>query len=328
MSTEATLQLKVRSVEALHPLIRRVDLAAGDGSVLPAFTAGAHVRVQVQLPGGELDWRHYSLVNLDTAEVATQRPRSYTLAVRLEPEGRGGSRFMHQLKPGDAVTVQAPRNEFALTEHRGTTLLVAGGIGVTPLTAMPAERKRQRRPVRMVYASRSREQMAFLSPLRELLGNQLSLHADQDVGRPLDLASLLDTCGPDDVLYVCGPQPMLDSILAGAQARGWARERVKFEIFSAPAAQSNDHAFDLVLNRSGQTLRVASDQTILDCVEMHGFDALSDCRRGECGVCVVDVVEGEVDHRDHVLSSAEKSSGKVIQICVSRAKGQRLVLDL
>lgn len=328
MSILTILQLTVQAVDELNPFIRQLKLTAADGRPLPGFGAGAHVRVQVRLPNGEKDWRHYSLINFEPSLKAMQAPAAYSIGVRLEVEGRGGSRVMHQLRAGDTLTVEAPRNDFPLGDHEGGTLLVAGGIGVTPLTAMAAERRRQGRPLRMVYAGRNREQMAFVPELRTLLGDALTLHADQEAGVPLDVTALLDACGPNDVLYVCGPRPMLDAVLNAADSRGWPPERVRFELFSAPVALDGDQPFDLVLQRSGRTLRVAADQTILDCLEQHGCDALSDCRRGECGVCVVDVVDGEVDHRDHVLTAAEKAGGKVIQICVSRAKGARLVIDI
>lgn len=328
MTSSELLHLTVHSVSAPHPLLRSLVLRTADGRALPAFEPGAHLRVQVRLPDGSSDWRHYSLVDLGTDSAARLRPERYVLGVRLEDQGRGGSRFMHNLAPGAMLTVEPPRNEFPLGEHVGTAVLVAGGIGVTPLTAMAAERRRRGLPVRMVYASRSRAQLAFVDELRALLGDALALHVDDEAGRPLDAGALLDACGPDDVLYVCGPLPMLDALLDAAAHRGWPKHRVRFELFSAPEAQAGDQAFDLVLQRSGRTLRVEAQQSILECLEAHGCDPLSDCRRGECGVCVVDVVEGEVDHRDHVLTAAEKSAGQVIQVCVSRAKGRRLVLDL
>lgn len=329
MNTTALLQLTVQAVDQLHPLIRRIVLVSNEGRALPGFTAGAHVRVQVLLPSGQTDWRHYSLVNFEATPQAMKSPASYTIGVRLEPEGRGGSSFMHKLRVGDSLTVETPRNDFPLGDHHGAAVLVAGGIGVTPLTAMAAERKRLGRPVRMIYAGRSRAQMAFAEELGALLGNGLSVHADEEAGAPLNVNAMLDACDPSDVVYVCGPKPMLDAILAAARDRGWPQDRVRFEIFSAPAAQSGDRAFDVVLQQSRRTLHVAEGQTILERLEQDGCsDVLADCRRGECGVCAVGVVEGEIDHRDYVLTVAEKAAGKVIQICVSRAKGTRLVLDL
>jgi len=194
---------------------------------------------------------------------------------------------------------------------------------------MAAQRKAEGRPVRLHYAGRSRELMAFLPELHTLLGDDdLHVHADAQAGAPLDIATLLAGCAADDRLYVCGPKPLLDNVLAKTQARGWTHERVHFELFTTPVAAAGDHAFELMLAQSGQTFMVPAGQTVLDCLIAHGCDPLYDCKRGECGVCTTGVIDGEIDHRDYVLSDAEKASGKVMQICVSRARGPRLVLDL
>lgn len=322
------LNLRVAHCESLHPLIRRLVLESPTGEPLPGFSAGAHVRVGVTLPDGSPDWRHYSLVNTQPMPGATSAPMHYEVAIRREDEGRGGSRFVHTLACGDVVQVSLPENDFPLQPGTGPVLLVAGGIGVTPLMSMAAELRAAGRRVRMVYASRSRSQMAYLAPLQTLLADDLRVHSDEEAGCPLDAGALLDGCSLDESLYVCGPRPLLDAVLAGAKARGWAPGRVRFELFGAAAPAGGDHAFDVVLAQSGMTHRVAADQSILDCLLAHGVDPIHDCDRGECGVCAVPVIDGEVDHRDYVLSDAEKASHRVIQICVSRARGQRLVLDL
>jgi len=330
MSTSpAILRLHVAEARALNPLIRMFRLRAADGAVLPGYTAGAHLRVQVDLPGGVQDWRHYSLINLAPDLHATEAPTEYVIAVRVEPDGRGGSRCMHErVQVGDVLTVEAPKNDFPLHDGPDATVLVAGGIGVTPLISMAARRRAEGAPLRMHYAGRSRELMAFLPELQALLGDALSVHADADTGAPLDIAALLDACTPQDRLYVCGPKVMLDAVLVQTQARGWSHERVHFELFTTPVAEAGDHAFELVLASSGQTYTVPADQTILDCLIEHGCDPMYDCKRGECGVCGTPVMEGEIDHRDYVLTAREKAAGNVIQICISRAKGQRLVLDI
>lgn len=322
------LNLRVAHCESLHPLIRRLVLESPTGESLPGFSAGAHVRVGVTLPDGSADWRHYSLVNAQPLPRATSAPMHYEMAIRREDEGRGGSRFVHALACGDVVQVGLPENDFPVEPGAGPVLLVAGGIGVTPLLTMAAELRAAGRRVRMVYASRSRSQMAYLEQLQTLLADDLQVHSDEEAGGPLDAGALLDGCAPDEAIYLCGPRPMLDAVLAGAQARGWPPGRVHFELFGAVAPSGGDHAFDVVLAQSGVTHRVAADQSILDCLLAHGEDPIHDCDRGECGVCTVPVIEGEVDHRDYVLSDAEKATHRVIQICVSRARGHRLVLDL
>lgn len=323
-----TIEMRVAQIETLNPLIRRLTLRPAQGGTLPPFDAGAHVRVCTDVADAADAWRHYSLIDFCAEPRADAAPEAYTIAVRLDAQGRGGSRFMHGLHEGAVLTIEPPRNDFPLVSHGGCAVLVAGGIGVTPLASMAARCRAQGRPVRMVYAGRSRALMGLLPELHALLGEALRVHTDEEAGAPLDLAALLDACGPDDHLYVCGPQPMLDAVLAAAHARAWPSERVHFELFTAAVPQAGDHAFELVLAQSGQQLSVPAAQSILDCLIDHGCDPMFDCKRGECGVCAVPVLEGDIEHRDYVLSASEKAAGNVIQICVSRAKGARLVLDL
>lgn len=323
------LDLLVVEARLLNPLVKLFRLRAPDGGVLPGYSAGAHLRVRVTLAGGAVDWRHYSLVNLVPTARATEAPTEYLFAVRLEPEGRGGSRHLHtQVQAGDRLQVEAPKNDFPLHAAAQGTLLLAGGIGVTPMISMAAQRRAEGAAVRMVYAGRSRELMAFLPELEALLGDDLRVHADTEAGAPLDLNALLDVMAPQEALYVCGPKLMLDAVLAQAHTRGWAPERVHFELFTPPAAEAGDRAFEVVLAQSGQHFTVAADQTLLDGLIDHGCDPMFDCKRGECGVCATTVLEGEIDHRDYVLTAREKAEGTVMHICISRAKGPRLVLDL
>jgi len=333
MTSPATLlNLRVADVQALNPLIRLFRLRADDGRALPGYTAGAHLRVMVDLPGGASDWRHYSLINLAAKLSATDAPTDYLIAVRIEPDGRGGSRYMHErVKTGSRLMVEAPKNDFPLHDSRDSadgTVLLAGGIGVTPLVSMAAQRRAEGAALRMHYAGRSRALMAFLPELQVLLGDALIVHADAEAGAPLNVAAVLDSCGPHDRLYVCGPKVMLDAVLAQTLARGWPHGRVHFELFTTASAESGDQAFEVVLSQSGQSFTVPADQTILDCLIEHGCDPMYDCKRGECGVCGTPVIAGEIDHRDHVLTARERAAGNVIQICISRAKGPRLVLDL
>ncbi|MGJ7498176.1 PDR/VanB family oxidoreductase [Variovorax sp. RT4R15] len=330
MSTQpATLSLRVAEARQLNPAIRMLRLAAEDGGALPGFSAGAHIRVQVKLPDGAIDWRHYSLINFATARNATNAPTEYVIAVRKEAEGRGGSCFMHErVNPGDLLTIELPKNDFPLHTGPGGTVLVAGGIGVTPLASMAARRRAEGLPVRMHYAGRSRDLMAFLPELQALLGEDLRIHADAEAGAPLGIDTLLDACPAGDRLYVCGPKVMLDAVFARTQARGWEHDRVHFELFTEPVAEAGDQPFEVELAQSGQRFTVPADQSVLDCLIEHGCDPMFDCKRGECGVCAVPVLEGDIDHRDYVLTPREKALGNVMQICISRVKGPRLVLDI
>lgn len=325
----ATLTLRVQEAVALNPLIRMLTLGREDGAPLPGWTAGAHIRIRVELPNGARDWRHYSLIDWSKEADATTAPTGYRIAVRLEDDGRGGSRFMHEkVQVGQTLDVEPPDNKFPLRALGSCAVLIGGGIGITPLIGMAARRMAEGAPVRLHYAGRSRSLMAFVPELEALLGDALRLHTDDEAGAPVDVDALLNGCAGEDQLYVCGPKPLLDAVLAKTQARGWTREHVHFEVFSAPVIAAGDHAFNVVLAQRGQTVEVPADRSILDCLIDAGVDPMFDCQRGECGVCQVDVIEGEIDHRDYVLSDAEKASGKQMQICISRCKGTRLVLDL
>jgi len=322
-----TLSLRVIEARDLNPLIRMFRLVGLNGEALPGFDAGAHISVQVKLPNGASDWRAYSLVELDpTADL--QAPRSYTIAVRREDQGQGGSRFMHYVMSGEVLNAKAPKNDFPLHAGNGCVVLIAGGIGVTPMASMAARCRAQGLPVRMVYAGRSRESMAFLPQLKELLGDDLVVHADDEAGAPLHVEALLAACGERDQIHVCGPKPLLDAVLATARARGWPQDRVHFELFAAPVTEASDRGFEVVLAQSQRTVQVGAKQSLLDALIEAGCDPLFDCKRGECGVCTTTVIEGDVEHRDYCQTDAERAAGKVIQTCVSRSRGPRLVLDL
>jgi ferredoxin-NADP reductase len=303
--------------------IKAFTLARPDGEPLPTWTAGAHVKVR--LPDG--DERSYSLINSALDPTATVLPRSYRLGVRLEEDSRGGSRYMHALKPGDTVAVSAPTNNFALEPASNPIVLLAGGIGITPLISMAAELAAWGARFRMIYAGRSRAHLAFLDELSQSAGAQLTLHTDDRSG-VFDVNVLMDSLTAGEPLYVCGPTPMIDAAIDAAKRLDWPAGRLRFEHFTAAAPAPGDRTFEIVLKRSGRSYLVPPDKTILDVLIEAGVDPLYDCKRGDCGICQTGVLEGEPDHRDYILSDAEKAAGKVMQICVSRAKCARLVLDL
>jgi len=315
------LTLIVREAIAETPLVKAIVLDSADGAPLPAFEAGAHVRVKLP-EGGD---RPYSLVDHpDHRGSAT-----WVLGVRLEDPSAGGSRHMHGLAPGDRVSVSPPRNDFPLHDDARPALLIAGGIGITPILSMAAALARAGRDFRLHYAGRARGQLAFLEPLQAICGERLACHYDDDPQTRLNVVSILSDAPPDAVVYVCGPQGMIEAVKAAAAGLGIPPDRVRSELFTkAPAAGADDAPFEVELKSSGQVVTVAPGQSIIDALEAAGVDVLYDCRRGDCGICQCDVIEGVPDHRDVILSDAEKASGKVMQICVSRAKSSRLVLDL
>ncbi len=332
-----TLALRVIGVESLTPAIRKIVLAQADGAPLPAAAPGAHIRVHIPPAGAALpymasqdaDKRAYSLLMLDQRERDADAPwRHYQIAVKREDEGKGGSRFMHALAAGDVLHADLPRNDFGLDAHSmAPPVLLAGGIGVTPIVAMAGALVKAQRRFALHYAGREHTQMALLDELRALAGEQLRLHVDGDASC-LDIARLLREMQPDQHLYVSGPAGMLDSVLAAAQAQGMPRERVHFELFNNPVAEQEGEAFEVQLRQSGKVYLIPAGKTILEVLEENGEDPMCDCRRGECGVCQVGVLEGTPEHHDYVLSDAERAEGKLMHICVSRSKSARLVLDL
>jgi vanillate O-demethylase ferredoxin subunit len=327
-----TFELEISAIDTPTPLIRAFELRAPDGRPLPAFAPGAHL--QVHIPGLH-DPRCYSLMVLTTEATAFTAPTHYRLGVRREQPSQGGSRYMHELAVGDRITVSGPKNEFPLHEPapgEGPVALIAGGIGITPIASMAAALKRDGRPFVLHYSGRSRDQLAFVDALAALAGEALVVHADDEPDTCLDLAALLDGLRPTghhySHLYVCGPKGLIDATIALAHARGWPRERVHFELFTSAAPVAGDQAFEVELRQSGRVFTIPPDKTILEVLEEAGCDPLYDCKRGECGVCSTTVLEGVPDHRDYFLTDDEKAEGKLIQICISRAKTPRLVLDL
>jgi ferredoxin-NADP reductase len=312
------------------PTVRHFELSAADHAPLPGFSAGAHVTIEIP----EIGQRKYSLINTSTAPSATSAPQRYTLGIRIDPEGGGGSRFMHALKIGDQLNVSGPDNQFPLKANTLPPLLVGGGIGITPLISMAAELKSQGQAFRIIYAVRNRTELAFKDALAEIAGDGLHLHVDDEAKRVLDLASVLGALPVGTHAYMCGPKPMLKAGIAASRGLGWPVGHLMFELFysaapvrTAPVA-ATDGSFEVELKSRGQVFKVPLGKSILDVLVDAGLDPMHDCKKGECGVCQVGVLAGVPDHRDVILSESERASNKVMQICISRSKSPRLVLDL
>ena len=293
-----------------------LGLADPDGGELPAWTPGAHVDL---LLGPELT-RQYSLCG-----TPGERDR-WRIGVLLDEGGRGGSRHVHaSLQPGTRITVRGPRNHFPLAAA-DRYVFVAGGIGITPLLPMVAEAEAAGAQWRLHYGGRRRASMAFLDELAAS-GDRVEVWPEDERGM-LDLAAVLGEPQPGALVYACGPEGLLQAV--EGRCADWSPGSLQVERFAAktlvaPAAVTS---FEVVCQRSGITVTVPEDRSILEVVQEAGVAALSSCLEGVCGTCETAVVEGEPDHRDSLLSEDEKAAGDYMMICVSRSCGPRLVLDL
>ncbi|GHD20534.1 PDR/VanB family oxidoreductase [Tianweitania populi] len=317
-ATEAQrTKFRVASVSMETPTIRHVVLAPVDARGFD-WTPGAHVRV-ILPAGGDRPYSLLALPHVDRAHCS--------LGILLEEKSAGGSRFMHALKAGDEMLLSQPENNFALHEGNEPALLFAGGIGVTPIVSMAAELNGRGTAYHVHYAGRAPGALAFLEPLKAICGDRLSVHHDSDETR-LDIEAALSAADTAAHIYVCGPSGMIDAVKAAAAEAGFPPERIHFELFKAAAPVGADAPFEVEIASSGQVIEVAADQTIIQALEAAGLDPLYDCQRGDCGICQTTVLAGEPDHRDVILTDEEKASNTVMQICVSRSKSPRLVLDL
>ncbi len=311
--------VRVNKVSREADDILSFELVDPQGGTLPPFTAGAHIEVNIR---NDLK-RQYSLCN-DPVE----RDR-YLIAVLKEAHGRGSSVAMHDVKPGDVLTVSTPRNQFPLAGPEASFhLLLAGGIGVTPMMAMLAELNARDVDYRMHYCTRAPERAAFLDRLEPLIAaGKVVVHYDGgDPAQGLDIAATLSRYQPGMHIYYCGPPGFMTA--ASEATKGWSPDTVHREYFTAaePAGPLVNRPFKVKINNTGQVLDVRSDQTIVEALRANGITVDTDCTEGYCGTCITRYVSGEPEHRDTVLSEAERR--RYVMICCARAKSPLLALDL
>ena len=314
----APLCVRVHKTEQAADGVRVLHLRAADGELLPAWTPGAHV--DVILPSGLV--RHYSLCG-HVADLT-----EYRIAVLREVAGRGGSAEVHDLvTAGTELRVVGPKNHFSLVDAP-QYLFIAGGIGITPLLPMAREVVAASKQWQLLYGGRSRASMAFTSEL-EAFGEHVRVLPQDEVGL-LPLVEAISSVPAGTAIYCCGPEPLLQAVSAICTEQGRAQD-LHFERFGASAEappEATGEVFEVELRRTGKTLCVPADRSLLDVVRDVLPDVLSDCEEGYCGTCETRVVEGVPDHRDTVLSDSEKAAGDTMMICVGRCSGDRLVLDL
>jgi ferredoxin-NADP reductase len=309
----------VTNVVDVTDMVKRFHFARADGGSLPTFSGGAHVVVEMR-DDGRTRLNPYSLMSspVDT--------REYTISVRRDDAGRGGSLFLHgKVKPGDRMVVSYPVNLFSLDLRARKHLMIAGGIGITPFIAQTAQLAATSGNFELHYAFRSASLGAYADALQDRYGRHVNIYRD-DKGEVLPLDRLLSTQPLGTHLYVCGPAGMIGWVRSRAANAGWPTETVHFEHFSAPQPGK---PFDVRLALSGKTIHVGEQESLLEAIEAAGVDPPYLCRGGVCGHCETNVIEadGTFLHNDHWLSDEEHASGRKIMPCVSRFDGKTLVLE-
>lgn len=298
---------EVRELRLRHPL----------GHALPAWPAGAHLKLHLpQADGADIE-RHYSLIGTPGETV------EYRIAVLKDPKSRGGSRQVHeQLREGQTLKAEGPFNSFPLQTGSGRIVLVAGGIGITPLHAMAHELNRQGKAFELHYLARSSERLVLLDELRALPQAQIHLHLG---AAPPDLAALLGPFQSGYSLHACGPVPLLNALREQASAQGWPASSQHFESFGA-RVDAQDRPIRLHLAQSGISLDVPVGTSLLDALIQAEQFVSFECKRGECGQCWTPVLAGEPVHRDVCLTPAQRAAG--LCTCVGWARSGELTLDL
>jgi vanillate O-demethylase ferredoxin subunit len=322
MSTAQTLQVRVarKAVEAQD--IVTLELVAADGRALPAFSAGSHV--DVQLPGGIT--RQYSLCN------DPQETHRYLIGVLRDPASRGGSRAVHDsVQEGNLLQISTPKNHFPLAHDAKQHLLLAGGIGVTPILCMAERLAITGAAFEMRYATRAPERTAFRARIAaSSFSDRVHFHYDNgDAAQKLDLKALLAKPQAGTHLYVCGPKGYMDAVLGAARAAGWPESQLHYEFFGAEVTKSDsDVGFEIKLASSGRIIMVPKDQTVTQALAATGVEVMVSCEQGVCGTCLTRVLEGVPDHKDSYLTPEEQAANDQFTPCCSRSKTPQLVLDL
>jgi vanillate O-demethylase ferredoxin subunit len=323
-----TLSVRVarKALEAAD--ICTFELVAVNGGPLPAFSAGSHV--DVQLPGDSAGAgalvRQYSLCN-DPKE--THR---YLIGVLRDPASRGGSQAMHErVEEGQVLQISAPKNHFPLAHDAQRSLLLAGGIGVTPILCMAERLAITGAEFEMHYSTRSRERTAFHERIvSSAYAPHVQFHFDDGAAaQKLDLTALLSTPASGVHLYVCGPKGFMDAVLTTARDKGWPEGQLHYEFFAAEVARSeSDARFEIKLASSGRIITVPRDMTVTQALAGAGVEIMMSCEQGVCGTCLTHVLEGVPDHKDSYLTPEEQAANDQFLPCCSRSKTPMLVLDL
>ena len=317
-----TLSVRVAAKHAVATDIVTFELVDPDGRALPPFSAGSHIDVHVT----SQVVRQYSLCN-DPAE-----SHRYLIGVLRDPGSRGGSVAMHdRVQVGDIVQISAPKNHFPLAHGATRSLLMAGGIGVTPILCMAERLASIGAEFEMHYCTRSKDRTAFRDRIAaSSFASKVQFHFDdEDASQRLDLPGTLANPQPGVHLYVCGPKGFMDATLATARNSGWPAEQLHYEFFSSDVAPgASDESFEVKLASSGRIVVVPKDQTVVQALAAAGVELPTSCEQGVCGTCLTRVLEGVPDHKELFMTPEEQARNDQFTPCCSRSKSPRLVLDI
>jgi dimethylamine monooxygenase subunit B len=315
---EHTIPVFIKSIEELTPQVKRFTLSPTNMMRLPPFSGGSHITTYVAGQNG-LITRSYSLTNLP------DQTDFYQIAIRLSENSNGGSKHWHEkIKIGDCIRISYPKNHFALSFKAKHHVFYAAGIGITPFLSMMAELKAQNASFELHYAAKSEELCSFFSFIKENYPEESSFYFSNKQNR-LSYKSLLDHRIGTHV-YFCGPEPFISSFKNEAERLGYPKSSIHFENFTV-SLHKNNKAFQVKLT-SGLSIPVSKDQTLLEALLINGINAPFSCRVGRCGTCEVKVIEGEIEHHDSFLTEEQKNRHECMLTCVSRAKSEKLVIQL
>jgi Flavodoxin reductases (ferredoxin-NADPH reductases) family 1 len=321
------MTIETLTVTVLRKWIEAQDICGFEfrplsGSALPSFSAGSHI--DVHLPGGLV--RQYSLCNDPTTA------DHYGIAVLRDAKGRGGSRAIHDLvAQGDELTISAARNNFPLAHGAPHHLLLAGGIGITPILCMAERLHTVREAFNLHYCARSRHRAAFLPRIAgSPFSDKVHLHFDDgEAAQRFDLSAALANAPAGSHLYVCGPQGFINAVLDEARRQNWSPDRLHHEFFGAVVSHSDaDRSFLVRVASTGETIPVPVGCTVVEALANHGVEVATSCEQGVCGTCLTRVLDGKPDHRDTYLTENEKAAGDQFLPCCSRSHSPMLELDL